>query len=303
MEVVSGAEPGRRVSRISDPKGALRVLASIAILIAVLVALWEGYKALGAASGGMIPFTAVELPISPYDTSMPHVWDIVTTLFAPAQRGGDQSLLALYVEAALFTAREVLLGFAIGSAFGFALAVLFVVSAPVERGLMPYVIASQTVPLLAIAPMVVIWGGQIGWPSWVSVSLISAYLSFFPVTINTVRGLRSPPASAVELMRSYAATRTQLLWKLQVPASLPYLFTALKLAATASVVGAIIGELPAGLSVGLGRSLLRASYFFGTAPENLFGAVIVAALLGMATFGLVTLAEHLLVPQARRVEG
>lgn len=279
------------------------MLISVVLLIALLVVLWEGYKALGKAADGMIPFTSVELPVSPYDTSMPHTWDVISALFSPAQRGAEQTLVGLYLEAALFTFREVILGFLIGSAFGFGLAVVFVLYGPIERGLLPYVIASQTVPLLAIAPMVVIWGSQIGWPSWVSVSLISAYLSFFPVTINAARGLRSPQPSAVELMRSYAATRPQLLWKLQIPASLPYVFTALKLAATASVVGAIIGELPAGLSVGLGRSLLRASYFFGTAPERLFGAVLVAALLGMLAFGLVALAERLVVPEARRVAG
>jgi len=303
MQAVGSAGPGGRLGRIADPRRAARVVVSVLALLAVLALLWEGYKAIGKAADGLIPFTSIELPVSPYDTSMPHVWDIATALFSEAQRGDQQTLLALYLEAALFTFREVILGFAMGSAFGFGLAVLLVLFAPIERGLMPYVIASQTVPLLAIAPMVVIWGSQIGWPSWVSVSLISAYLSFFPVTINTARGLRSPEASAVELMRSYAATRTQLLWKLQVPASLPYVFTALKLAATASVVGAIIGELPAGLTVGLGRSLLRASYFFGTAPERLFAAVVVSAILGMVAFGLVSLAERMVIPEARRVAG
>jgi len=273
------------------------------VLLAVLVLLWEGYKAVGKASGGLIPGTAFGLPVSPYDTSMPHVWDIVGTLFEPAQRGSSRTVLLILLEASLFTFREVLLGFTIGSLFGFALAVLFVISAPMERGLMPYVVGSQTVPLLAIAPMVVIWGSQIGWPAWGSVAVISAYLSFFPVTINTLRGLRSPSPTAIELMRSYAATRSQLLWKLQVPGALPYIFTALKLAATASVVGAIIGELPSGLSVGLGRSLLNASYFFGTAPERLFAVILIAALMGMVAFGMVALAEKLVLPDERRADG
>jgi len=303
MPAASAESQWSRYTSWIDPKRTGRVLVSVLVLVIVLIVLWEGYKAMGKATGGMIPFTTVGLPVSPFDTSMPHTWDIAAALFGPAQRGADKSLLVLYLEAALFTFREVLLGFAIGSAVGFGLAVLFVVNAPIERGLMPYVVASQTVPLLAIAPMVVIWGSQIGLPSWGSVSLIAAYLSFFPVTINTVRGLRSPPPLAVELMRSYAASRTDLLRKVQIPASLPYVFTALKLAATASVVGAIVGELPAGLSVGLGRSLLRASFFFGTSPERLFAAVIVAALLGIVAFGLVAVAERIVVPEARRVEG
>ena len=121
-----------------------------------------------------------------------------------------------------------------------------------ERGLLPYVVASQTVPILAIAPMVVIWLGA----SQLSVAVIAAYLTFFPVTINTMRGMQSPEAAQVELMRSYASNRWTIMWKLRFPAALPYIFTALKVSATASVVGAIIGELPSGIGDGLGRAIL-----------------------------------------------
>ena len=277
-----------------------RVVVFLGIAVAFAL-LWEGYKLLGEATGGFIPFTDTRLPVAPHDKAMPHIWAILSSLFEPAQRGSSRTLVSLLLEAAVFTFREATVGFLIGSVIGFFLGVTFVLYAPMERGLMPYVIGSQTVPLLAIAPMVVIWGGRLGLPSWMAVSLISAYLTFFPVTINTVRGLRSPESTASELMRSYAASRREFLWKLQVPAALPYVFTALKVAGSAAVVGAIIGELPASLSVGLGRSLLSSSYFFGTAPERLFAAILISALLGITTVAMVALVERWVIPPARRV--
>ena len=116
------------------------------------------------------------------------------------------------------------------------------------------------------------------------------------------RGLQSPDPAAIELMRSYAATPGQILWKLRVPAALPYIFTALKISATSSVVGAIVGELPSGIQTGLGRALLTFSQYFSTGPERLFGAVLISALVGIVFFGLVSLAELWLVPARRRVE-
>jgi NitT/TauT family transport system permease protein len=272
------------------------------LVLLVLCGLWEGYKAIGEATGNKIPFTDIALPVRSTDNSMPHVWQMVGTLFEPARRGGAEILLAILLRNALFTWREALVGFAIGSLIGFTLGVIFVHSSLLERGLMPYVVASQTVPLLAIAPMVVIWGSRLGWPAWASVTVISAYLTFFPVTINTLRGLTSPEATALELMRSYAATPWEVLWKLRVPAALPYIFTALKISATTSVIGAIVGELPSGIPDGLGRSLLTFAQYFSTGPEKLFAAVLISALLGIAFFGVVALIERLVIPPSRRLE-
>jgi NitT/TauT family transport system permease protein len=276
------------------------VLSFSAILL-VLAVLWEAYKWMGQTTGGVWPGTGVNLPVRTNNRAMPHLWDIVATLFRPARRGGDEILLVTLLKAAAFTFRSAFAGFAVGSLFGFGLAVWFIRSPLAERGLMPYVVASQTVPLIAIAPMVVIWGGKAGLPTWLAVAVISSYLSFFPVAINSLRGLRSPPATATELMRSYAASPHEVLTKLQIPAALPYLFPALKIAATASVIGAIIGELPAGLSVGLGRALLSFASSFSSAPEKLFGAVLLSALLGVGFVGLVVLAENKLVPATRRI--
>ena len=278
-----------------------RRAASFLGILFFLAVLWESYKWMGQTTGGVWPGTAIELPIRTNERSMPHLWDIVASLFKPARRGGEMLVLVL-LKAALFTWRSALIGFVTGGAVGFGLGVLFVRSSAAERGLMPYVVASQTVPMIAIAPILVIWGGRLGIPAWVSVAIMSAYLAFFPVAINTLRGLRSPEATAAELMRSYAASPRQVLWKLQVPAALPYLFPALKIAATASIIGAIVGELPTGLSEGLGRAILGFASSFSSAPERLFASIIVASLLGVSFVGLVTLAERLTLPSTRRVE-
>lgn len=296
--MVEPAQKSRRSWRRMPAR--VRTILSFTAILVVLALLWESYKWLGQTTGGVWPGTNIALPVRTNNRAMPHLWDIVAALFRPARRGGDEVLLVTLLKAGLFTLRSAFTGFVVGSAFGFTLAIWFIRSPLAERGLMPYVVASQTVPLIAIAPMVVIWGGQIGMPTWLSVAVISSYLSFFPVAINALRGLRSPPATATELMRSYAAKPNEVLTKLQIPAALPFLFPALKIAATASVIGAIIGELPAGLSVGLGRALLSFASSFSSAPEKLFGAVLVAALLGLSFVGLVALAERRLIPSTLR---
>lgn len=279
-----------------------RTVVSFSLIVLSLAVLWEAYKWMGQSSGGVWPGTNIGLPVRTNNRAMPHLWDIAAALFRPARRGATEPLLITLLEASLFTFRSAVAGFLVGSTFGFGLAVLFIRSPLAERSLMPYVVASQTIPLIAIAPMVVIWGGKAGLPTWLAVAVISAYLSFFPVAVNSLRGLRSPPATATELMRSYAASSNEVLTKLQIPAALPFLFPALKIAATASVVGAIIGELPAGLNVGLGRALLGFASSFSSAPEKLFGAVLLSALLGIVFVGLIAMAERKFVPARRRLD-
>jgi NitT/TauT family transport system permease protein len=278
-----------------------RATLAFLIILGGLILLWEGYKLLGAVTGGKIPFSSSNLPVRPDDLSMPHVWQIIGSLAAPARRGGEP-LALLLAGAAWVTFLEALAGFLAGSLIGFGLGLLFVRSPLAEKGLFPWVVASQTVPLVAIAPMVVLWAGQARLPLWIPVAALAAYLSFFPVTINTVRGLRSPAPTAAELFRSYAATPGQELRKLRIPASLPYVFTALKVAAAASVVGTIVGELPSGLPNGLGRQLLTFAYYYISGPEKLYASVLFAALLGITFVGLVALVERYLIPPARRVE-
>lgn len=224
------------------------------------------------------------------DITLPHVWSILAAFGEPAQRNGPP-LGQLLLKAALYTLQGAFFGFVIGALLGFALGTLFAHSKLLERSLVPYIVASQTIPILAIAPMVVIWLKA----SWWSVPVIAAYLTFFPVTINTLRGMLSPDPRAVELMRSYAATKWETLWKLRFPAALPAIFTALKISATASVVGAIISELPTGIQEGLGGVILNFNQYYITGPEKLWAAILVAALVGIFFFVLVVLAERMVL--------
>lgn len=273
----------------------IRRVVSFIGVVTTLVVFWELYKVVGKE---------LELirPVRPDNVTMPHVWDMFGELFSPARRGGDL-LIIILLKASFWTLREAAVGFIMGAIIGFGIGVLFVRSTLAERAFMPFVVASQTVPILAIAPMVVVWGGRLDIPQWMSVSIISAYLTFFPVAINTVRGLRSPDPTALELMRSYAATETKTLWKLRLPAAVPYIFTALKISASASVVGAIIGELPAGFGDGLGRNLLVFSQQFAVRSAKLYATVIVTALVGIFFFAVVTLVEHRVVDATRRQPG
>ncbi len=224
------------------------------------------------------------------DLNLPHLQMIAEAFLQPARRNGELLLLRILTDAGLYTFSEAIFGFVFGAVLGFILGTVFAHSPLMERGLLPYVVASQTVPILAIAPMVVIWLGA----GQLSVAVIAAYLTFFPVTINTLRGLQSPAAEQVELMRSYASSRWTIMWKLRLPAALPYIFTALKVSATASVVGAIIGELPSGIGDGLGRAILDFSsdYSLVSTPK-LWASITMAATVGILFFVSVNLAERL----------
>jgi NitT/TauT family transport system permease protein len=165
---------------------------------------------------------------------------------------------------------------------------------------MPYIVASQTIPILAVAPIVVVGLAGVtilGWTPahWLRVSVIAAYLTFFPVTVNTVRGLQSADPAAVELMESYAAREWSVFWKLRVPSALPFLFAAFRISASACVVGAIIGELPTSIQDGLGGAILNFNQYYVLNPENLWATNLIAALLGIGFFLIVVLVEKLVV--------
>ena len=218
-----------------------KTLAILAGLLAA-VALWEGYKAVGNPDGTVL-FGVRVLPRAD-DLSMPHVWTVLQRLGRPELTGG-RPVWIVVLRACAFTLGITAVGFLVGTLFGFVLAVLMQQFRIVERGLLPYVILSQTVPLVALAPLVAGWGGTI-MPPWATVAVIASYLAFFPVAVGMLRGLQSPSASGVELMRSYAAGWWRTLVKLRLPASLPYLFPALRLAGAAAVVGAVVGEISTG---------------------------------------------------------
>lgn len=303
-------EMAREIRKHERAEATRRTLRRIVVFVVFLVVLglaYTGYKAFGQSLddaqtdwlmiGQVLPRTD--------DLTMPPVSDIITEFTQPPQRNSDKPLAAFIAEAALFTMREAVLGFAFGVIFGLGIAVVLLRSKWIEQGVTPYLVASQTVPLVAIAPIVVIWGSTsldwlpFEWTNWMSVSLIAAYLTFFPVAMNGIRGLRSADPAAMELMRSYAATRRQTLVKLQLPASVPYLFAAFKIAATAAIVGAIVGEISGGVRGGLGRLILDFASRYTTGPSRLYATVIGAALLGLIAIGLVTAAEYLVLSKRK----
>lgn len=266
-------------------RGLQRALPVVVTLVALLC-VWEASKLL------------FRIP----DQKLPHLSAIVETMFSRTQGGNGPLLINQMLLNAWATLRVALAGFALGSMLGIGLALLLSQSNALERGLLPYMIGSQTVPILAIAPMVVVGMGRMGAPIWTAQAVVAAYLTFFPVAIGMLRGLRATSAQSRDLMRSYAASRMQLFWKLQFPASLPYLFTSLKIAATASIIGAIIAELPAGSREGIGVAILTSAQFYNSRPPALYVTILVAALLGVVLYAAVALVEALVL-RGRRVEG
>ena len=272
---------------------ALRRSAIVLGTVVLLLGCWELYRWVWTSTGWTWPFVVD-------DTSMPHLWTIAKAFGQPAQVN-QPALITILLHKLLFTAREAAAGFAIGAVVGFGIGVVLVHSRLLQRGFLPYIVGSQTVPILAIAPMVVVWVNPklpTGLQGWGAVAVIAAYLTFFPVAINTLRGLQSADARALELMRTYAASRWTVLWKLRVPASLPYVFSALRLAASASVVGAIIGELPSGLQSGLGGAILNFNQYYSIEPQELWATNIVAAAVGILFFSVVVAAEKAVVRRA-----
>jgi NitT/TauT family transport system permease protein len=273
----------------------------LGLFLAAFALLWEGAKWLAGDPWRLTtigyqhnpPFRVLQLN----DRQLPHLWDIAAAFGEPFQRNAEYSLANYLFDQALYTWGEALLGFALGAVIGVVLASIFVHSGVLERAFVPYVVASQTVPIVALAPLIVVGLGR----GLTSVVIIATYLTFFPVTIAVMRGLRSPDPRAVELMRSYAASRWDVYRKVRLPAAVPYLFTALKIAAAASVVGTIIGEGPGGVPNGLGRAILNFNQQYITGPEKLWATILVASAVGVAFFIAVRLVELLALRRGGRV--
>jgi NitT/TauT family transport system permease protein len=268
-------------------RGAMLLLALI-----VLAACWELYKLVVPDDGVKIGSSLI-LPRSD-DASMPHLSEIFDVFGQQEVAGGSGgTVLSSVIDSVWYSLRLAAAGFAVGVVVGFLLALAMQRLRIVERALLPYVVLSQTVPLIALAPLVYGWSGNLSlfgldWKPWMSVSVIAAYLAFFPVAIGALRGLASPPPVQTELLACYAASWWQTLLRLRLPASVPYLIPALKLAAAASVVGAIVAEISIGLQGGIGRLIITYAQQATGDPARVYAPIIGAAIMGLIAVGLIS---------------
>lgn len=270
-----------------------------AIGIVAVVAIWELYKWLGPADGvvlGAIQGQAGSgfriLPRTG-DLNMPHIWDMFTRL-GESNGPGTPALWVSVLSGLGMTLAMSAVGLLIGLVVGVALALAMQRWRIVEWGVLPWVIVSQTVPLIAFAPIIARMGTQIDktgfpWPGWLSVALIASYLAFFPIAVGALRGLASPDPIHVDLLRSYGAGYGKTLVKLRLPASVPYLLPALRLGATSAVIGAIVAEVSIGMPGGLGRMIIQLAQSASADPALPYGPIIGAVLVGLIAAGSVAL--------------
>nr|WP_315268861.1 ABC transporter permease subunit [Microbacterium lemovicicum] len=273
-------------------------------LLAVVV-VWELYKLLGPANGVVLG----ELRVLPRttDLAMPHVWDMAARMLEPVTSAPTARPLWLEVTvAALVTLGIAAVGWLVGLVVGIGLAIIMQRWRIAEWGLLPWIILSQTVPLIAFAPVVKSWGSrvQVGpfeWQDWMSVALIASYLAFFPIAVGALRGLQSPDRIHTELMHTYAAGSWQTLTRLRFPAAVPYLIPALRLGAANAVVGAVVAEVSTGLQGGIGRILIQYAGQASGDPSKAWGPIFGAIALGLVAAGSVALLGVIL-SNYRRVE-
>ena len=265
------AASGRRMAFGGPWPSALLILALIAII-------WE----------------VVKVGFGVSDQKLPHLTAIIGVFFEQTQGDAGPIRAVSMLQNAATTLGEAIMGFVLGGLLGCGLAIVFASSRLLERGLLPYVVGSQTVPILAIAPMVVIGLGQLGAPDWVAKAVVAAYLTFFPVTIGMLRGLRSVPHDALDLMRSYAAGSWPTFWKLRLPAALPYLFNALKICSTLSMIGAIVAEFFGGRQNALGVYIKSQAGILRL--RECWSAILMACLLGIAFYLVIAIVERLVMP-------
>jgi NitT/TauT family transport system permease protein len=270
-------------------KGFVSFLWALAGIVLIAI-MWELTKLLG---------TLIDLPFNTSDQAMPHIWTMFAAFTTPEVRGSDTTVFQAVLAAASYSLMLALGGFVVGVSVGLLLAIIMQRFLFFERGLLPFVIASQTVPLIALAPLIVGIGNQISfgpilWSTTYSVMFIAAYLAFFPLSIGALRGLQAPSATSLELMRSYAATNNKVLWKLRFPASIPYLVPALKVSAAAAVVGTVVAEISTGVRGGIGRLMVEYAREASSQPAKVYVAVFGAIVLGLVVTAAITAVDILL---------
>ena len=281
-----------RLKRAGIAWGALGVLAVLLV--------WELYKFLGPADGLVVGAidgetgSGVMLLPRTNDRAMPHIWDMVARLFQSASGGNTPPLIVPVLTAAATTLGIAAVGWLIGVVVGLLLGLVMQRWRLAEWGLLPWIVVSQTVPLIAFAPLVASIGAQIDrggtpWPQWLSVAVIASYLSFFPVAVGVLRGLEAPDRIHLDLMRSYAAGYWSTLFRLRLPASVPHLLPALRLAAANAVVGAVVAEVSIGMRGGIGRMLIQLAGQGSSDPAAPWGPVFGSIALGLIAVGSVAL--------------
>ena len=278
----------------------LRPLFGFLTVLVVILFVWEAAKFIGGDRWRYDSFLGTGIAIDhdppltfPFatDVKLPHFWDIAAE-FGRADAAGATTTARL-VQAGLFTLRNAAIGFALGSA------IILIHVRILERALVPLIVASQTIPIIAIAPLIVIGLKA----DWFGVAIVSTYLTFFPVTIAALRGLRAYDPRALELMRSYAASRWAILRKLRLPAARPYLFTGFRIAAPAAVVGSIVGELPSLIQDGLARQIITGMQYYSLNAEYLWATIVASSVLGIGVYLLVAGVEAWVLRHERRLEG
>jgi NitT/TauT family transport system permease protein len=271
-------------------------LAGAAGVLALATA-WEAYKALVPDDGWVLGEVRV-LPRTT-DVAMPHLWDMAARAAEPLTSAPDSPPLWLAtLQGAGFTLGVSAVGWMAGVVFGLLVAVLMARFVPARAGLLPWVELSQTVPRVAIAPLVKRWGAQLelgtfDWQDWMSVAVIASYLAFFPVSVGALRGFTSPDAAAdgvrLDLFRAYGVGWWTTFWRLRAPSSVPYLLPALRLAAANAVVGTVVAEVSTGLRGGLGRMIVEFGASASADPAKQWSPIAGAVLVGLAATGLVAL--------------
>jgi len=268
----------------------------------IIAAVWEVYKIVGPEAGVIIGDRAV-LPRTS-DRAMPHVWEMVTRLGDPAVGRSGAPVWQTVLAACLFSLRIAAIGWVVGVVVGMGLALVMQRIRIAEAAVLPWIVLSQTVPLIAIAPLVRRWGSQIEigrfeWSNENSVAVIAAYLAFFPVAVGVLRGLKSPDATHLDLMRTYGVGWGQTLLRLRLPASVPYLLPALRLGAASAVIGTVVAEVSIGLRGGIGRLILEYAQSAGGNPAKPWAPIFGAIAVGLVAAGFVSLLGLLLKPYRR----
>ena len=263
------------------------------VAIVLLGVVWELYKFVGPATG--VDVGGLQILPRTTDLAMPHLADMLTRALEPVNSAvGSPPVWQSVLLAGLSSLLTASAGLLLGGIVGVGLALVMQRSRLAESAMLPWLILSQTVPLIALAPLIVSWGGrvQIGsfeWERWMSVAVIAAYLAFFPVAVGALRGLNSPVATQTELMHSYAAGWWKTLVFLRLPASVPYLLPALRLGAASAIIGTVVAEVSTGAKGGIGRLIIEYAQSGSSDPAKAYAPIAVAILMGLFAAGLVAM--------------